>query len=71
MPSIDFPAAPRLLHEYTIRRDPLGHWVASEAHGLAEGVFFTCKEACRFALREADGDASRVHLEPAAELFRH
>jgi len=68
MPQIELPPAPRVLHEYTVRRDRLGRWVVSEAHGLGAGVFFTCKAACRFALREADNDASRVHLEEAEQV---
>jgi hypothetical protein len=45
-----------------------GRWVASEAHGLLGGVFLSCKEAFRFALYEADGDAARVHVEPSSEI---
>ena len=62
---VDTPAGERVLHKFAIHRDPLGHWVASETHGLSEGVFFNFKEAFRFAMREADGDADRVHIEPA------
>ena len=64
MPYFDLPPGERVLQEFTIHRDPRGHWIASEAHGLVEGVFLTCEDARRFALREADGDASRVHVEP-------
>jgi hypothetical protein len=31
-------------------------------------VFFSCKEALRFALYEADGDTARVHVEPASDI---
>ena len=65
MGDFDAPPGERVLHEFTIHRDSLGHWVASETHGLAEGVFFNFKEAFRFAVREADGDSHRVHVEPA------
>jgi hypothetical protein len=53
----DAPPEERVLREFTIHRDRLGHWVASETHGLSEGVFFKFKEAFRFAVREADDDA--------------
>lgn len=68
MSYFDPPPGQRVLRKFTIRRDWQGHWIASEAHGLAEGVFFTCSDARRFALREADGDASRVHVERAVEM---
>jgi hypothetical protein len=63
MSDFDVSPAQRILREFAVRRDRRGHWVASELHGLGEGVFFTCKDACRFALQEADGDRSRVHIE--------
>ncbi|HEX3954635.1 MAG TPA: hypothetical protein VHW90_13735 [Stellaceae bacterium] len=62
----DLPPGERVLHEFTIGRDRRGHWVAREVHGLAEGVFFNCENAFRFAVREADGDPSRVHLGSSA-----
>lgn len=67
MSSSDRPLAGHVAREFTISRDPNGHWVASEAHGFCEGVFFHCKDALRFALREADGDAARVHLGAAPD----
>ncbi len=63
MPYFDQPPGRRVLREFTIRRDLLGRWIASEAHGLLGGVFPSCKEALRFALYEADGDAARVHVD--------
>ena len=66
MASLDFHPNGRTTREFMIHQDPRGHWVASETHGLVEGVFFTCKAARRFATREADGDPARVYVEPAA-----
>lgn len=60
--------APR--REFTIRPDARGHWIAAEAHDLTGGVFFSRQEALRFALREADDDATCVHLAPAVEPAR-
>ena len=68
MSYFDLPPGQRVLREFTIRRDQRGRWVASEAHGLLGGVFLSCKEALRFALYEADGDAARVHVEPASAI---
>ena len=71
MSSFHLSPTQRVRREFTIRRDQLGHWVASETQGLIEGVFFTCKDARRFALREADDDPSRVHVDPDADVFHH
>ena len=68
MSYFDLPPGQRVLREFTIRRDQCGRWVASEAHGLLGGVFLSRKEALRFALYEADGDAARVHVEPSTEI---
>jgi len=67
MPYFELPPGQRVLREFTIRRDQRGCWIAHEAHGLLGGVFISRKEALRFALSEADGDAARVHLEPASD----
>jgi hypothetical protein len=50
-------------YEITIRRDPAGRWVAEESHGSLGGIFVSREAAVRFALRETDGDANRVHVE--------
>jgi hypothetical protein len=71
MPYFDPPPGRRVLREFTIRRDQRGRWVASEAHGLLGGEFVSCKEALRFALYEADGDAARVHFDPPTENLHH
>jgi hypothetical protein len=34
----DPPRNERVLREFTIHRDTLGHWVASETHGIAPPV---------------------------------
>ncbi|GJE41629.1 hypothetical protein [Methylobacterium soli] len=30
---------------FIVGRDPQGHWVAVETHGLAGGIFRSCKDA--------------------------
>lgn len=71
MSDVELPQAwPRVPREFTIRRDQRGLWIASETHGLLGGVF-RCKDAFRFALREADGETTRVRIEPSTETFRH
>jgi hypothetical protein len=59
------PREGRALREFIIRRDKRGRWVAIETHGRDRGVFDSCKDALRFALYEAHGDAARV-LDRAA-----
>jgi hypothetical protein len=49
-------------HEFEIARDKYGHWVARDRDGLVGGVFRRREDAIRFALFEADGDSSRIHL---------
>jgi len=64
MSYFDAPPGQPVLREFMIHRDLRGRWVASEIHGLSEGVFSAFKEAFRFACAEADGDTDRVHVEP-------
>ena len=71
MSYFDQPPGQRALRAFTIRRDNRGRWLADETHGLMGGVFASRKEAVRFALREADGDAERVHVEPVSDLLYH
>ena len=71
MSYVDAASGQRVLREFMIHRDPLGHWVASETHGLSEGTFFDFREAFRFARREADGDAERVHVDRAPAFSEH
>lgn len=54
-------------HHFEISPDGHGRWIVSDTEGLVGGVFLTCKDALRFALREAEGDAGcvRVAAEPA------
>lgn len=63
--------ARRTSYEFTIRRNPGGCWLAEEKHGLLGGIFVTRKAAVRFALRETDRDADRVHIEPAPAPLAH
>jgi hypothetical protein len=72
MTYFDHPPGQRVLREFTIRPDTRNHWVTEEAHGLSGGVFTSLKDAVRFALREADGDADRVRIEqPAPPRLQH
>ena len=69
MPYFELPSGERVLREFTIRRDQRGCWIARETHGLLGGVFISRREALRFALYEADGDAARVHIELASDTL--
>jgi hypothetical protein len=60
--SASIPIPVREPHEFDIVRDELGRWVARGRDGLIGGVFRRREDAIRFALFEADGDLSRVHL---------
>ncbi len=71
MSSIDAMPGKSLPREFTICRDRHGRWLAVEGHGLLGGVFTTRKDALRFALREADGDAGRVFIEPGRAAATH
>ena len=59
-------APARAPHDFEIVEDERGHWIARDRDGLIGGVFRTRKDALRFALFEADGDSSRVHVHAAA-----
>ena len=52
-------------HDFEIARDESGHWVARDRDGLIGGVFRTRRDAVRFALFEADGDTTRIHIVTA------
>jgi len=65
VPYFDLPPGQRVLREFTVFHDPNGRWVAAEAHGSPARVFYSREEAVRFALWQADGEAARVHVEPA------
>ena len=56
-------------HHFDIRRDRRGHWVARDRNGLAGGTFLTRDGAFRYAMFEAGGDTSLVHV--AAAVARH
>lgn len=54
-------------HDFEIDQDDCSRWIARDRDGLTGGTFFTCKEAVRFALGEAGGDQTYVHLLAAGE----
>jgi hypothetical protein len=62
------PPERRALREFLIRCDKRGRWVATETHGHYRGVFHSCKDALRFALYEAHGDAARVEAGQPIEI---
>jgi hypothetical protein len=62
--------ARRASYEFTIRRNPGGCWLAEESHGSLGGIFVSREAAARFALRETDGDADRVHSNRFQRLWR-
>jgi hypothetical protein len=57
-------------YDFHINRDRRGHWIVSERHDLSGGVFLTRKDAIRFALFEAGGDASHVHTDRTVGVSR-
>ena len=60
------PTAVREPHEFDMARDRGGHGVARDRDGLIGGVFRRREDAIRFALFEAGGDSSRIHLAAEA-----
>jgi hypothetical protein len=68
-----FDSAPtaRASYEITIRRNPGGCWVAEESRGSLGGIFVSREAAVRFAMRETDGDADRVHVEANPAPLSH
>ena len=54
--------APR--HHFEIAEDGRGHWVARDVEGLVGGIFRSRKDALRFAVDEAEGDAGCVCVLP-------
>lgn len=73
MAMLRFDSSPRrrTSYQFTIRRNPGGSWLAEESHGSLGGIFVSREAAVRFALRETDGDADRVHVEPAPAILEH
>ena len=62
--------APRrvcLPHDFDIRHDRRGRWIARDRNGLGGGTFLTREGALRFALFETGGDASHVHADAAED----
>jgi hypothetical protein len=60
----------RTSYQFTIRRNPGGSWLAEKSHGSL-GASLSAARQLRFALRETDGDADRVHIEPAPAILEH
>jgi hypothetical protein len=70
MSYFDRPPGQRVLQEFRVFRDANGRWIAVEKHGQPGGSFDTRDEALHFALRQADLDQTRVHIDPASEPER-
>lgn len=47
---------------FAVGKDPSGHWVALEEHGLAGGFFRSREDALRYACRECGGRHKAVRL---------
>jgi hypothetical protein len=56
-----------LPYDFDAERNRQGLWIVRDRCGLADGTFFTRKDALRFALFEAGGDTTHVHPHPAAK----
>ncbi|MDQ0510014.1 hypothetical protein [Ancylobacter amanitiformis] len=54
------PIANRL--RFAVGKDPFGHWVAIEEHGLGGGLFRSREDALRYACRECGGQRKAVRL---------
>lgn len=50
--------------DIAVGRDEAGHWVASEAHGLAGGYFTTRQDALRFAAALLLTQGGRIEIAP-------
>jgi hypothetical protein len=61
MPTFALPRTHFSRH-FDIHHDRHGRWVARDRDGLAGGTFITRRDALRFAMFEAGGDASLVHV---------
>ncbi len=51
--------------DIAVGRDEAGHWIATEAHGLAGGFFVSRKEALRFATALLATHSGRIAIAPA------
>jgi hypothetical protein len=60
MSSFNPPCVSRPQH-FDIRHNRRGYWTARDRSGLIGGTFLTRRDAIRFALFEAGGDAAYVH----------
>ena len=68
MSYFDPPPGRRILREFSVRRDRNGRWMASDTRAVLGGVFFSCPDALRPALYEAECDAAGVHVEPSGRF---
>jgi hypothetical protein len=57
-------------HHFEVAEDGHGHWVARDTEGLVGGLFRTRKDALRFALDEAEGNAACICVLPAEPAHR-
>lgn len=57
--------------DFDIKPDSHGHWTVADRDGLVGGTFLTEKDAVRFAVAEADGDRTHVHIAPGHGEARH
>jgi hypothetical protein len=62
----DRPRSPRP-HHFDIARGDHGLWRVEDREGLIGGIFRTRKDAIRFAMFEADGDRTCIHLRKGAK----
>ena len=55
---------------FVVGQDPQGRWVALESHGLAGGIFRTCKDAVHYAVGETHHRPDAVTLASNRIEFR-
>jgi hypothetical protein len=53
---------------FVVAQNDHGKWVARERRGLIEGVFFTQREAIRFALFETGSRAAAVVIDNSSSM---
>jgi hypothetical protein len=57
-------------HHVEVAEDGHGHWLAKDTEGLVGGLFRTRRDALRFAMLEAEGDAACVCVLPGEPIAR-
>jgi hypothetical protein len=55
---------------FIIGQDQQGHWIAVETHGLAGGIFRSCKDAIHYAADETRSRPDAVALSTERIEFR-